>query len=75
MTKNILNYSFDKIPDRVVENIYIGDLLNAYDINELKSLGITHILICASYMEPLFPNVINNKFIFILSFTIIILIF
>lgn len=57
MTMNILNNSSDNEPDKIIENIYIGDLLNAYDINKLKEIGITHILICASYMDPIFPNV------------------
>ena len=54
---NILNNSSNNDPDQIKENIYIGDLKNAYDNDKLKELGITHVLICGSYMEPVFPNV------------------
>ncbi len=46
----------DTHPDMIRENLYIGNFLNASDKDTLKKLGITHILIFASYMEPLFPD-------------------
>jgi len=58
MAMNILGQTDDSIPDLIAENIYIGNLTNATNKEKLKELGITHILICASYIEPSFPNVI-----------------
>jgi hypothetical protein len=46
----------EKYPDLIKEKLYIGTILNASDIETLKLLGITHILIFASYIEPLFPQ-------------------
>jgi hypothetical protein len=43
-------------PDMIKEKLYIGTILNASDIGTLKYLGITHILIFASYIEPFFPK-------------------
>ncbi len=57
---NILGQSDDSTPDLITENILIGNLTNATNKKTLKELGITHILICASYIEPSFPNVIFN---------------
>jgi hypothetical protein len=57
MAMNILGQTDDSIPDLIAENIYIGNLTNATNKEKLKELGITHILICASYIEPSFPNV------------------
>lgn len=57
---NILGQTDDSIPDLITESIYIGNLTNATNKAKLKELGITHILICASYIEPSFPNVIFN---------------
>lgn len=54
---NILGQTDDSIPDFITENIYIGNITNANNKDKLEELGITHILICASYVEPSFPNV------------------
>lgn len=43
--------------DKLLNNLYIGDIIVANDKLELKGLGITHILICGSYIEPIYPNV------------------
>jgi hypothetical protein len=44
-------------PTLITDNIYIGNMTNASDKDSLKSLGITHILICGSYLEAYFPSV------------------
>ena len=48
----------DSYPENITDNLYIGNLSNATNKQKLNELGITHILICASYIEPTFPNVI-----------------
>lgn len=45
----------DRIPDKIDENLYIGNMFNASDKSILKELKITHILIFASDIEPSFP--------------------
>lgn len=64
MAMNILGQTDDSIPDLISDNIYIGNLTNATNKEKLKELGITHILICASYIEPSFPYVILNFLLF-----------
>jgi hypothetical protein len=54
------NKDFPK-PDIIIDKLYVGNLMTASDKEGLKTIGITHILISASYIEPLFPNVINNN--------------
>ena len=44
-------------PILITENIYIGNMTNASDKESLKKLGVTHILICGSYLEAYFPSV------------------
>ena len=46
----------EKYPDMIKDNLYMGNLINASDKESLKLLGITHILIFASYMDPQFPE-------------------
>ena len=46
----------EKYPDMIIDNLYMGNLINASDKESLKVLGITHILIFASYMDPQFPE-------------------
>ena len=60
MAMNILGQTDDSTPDLISDNIFIGNLTNATNKERLKELGITHILICASYIEPSFPNVNFN---------------
>lgn len=49
------NKSTDQ-PDKILNNLYLGNLMNASDKEALKKIGITHILIFASYIEPFFPT-------------------
>lgn len=46
----------NKCPDLIEERLYVGNMMNASDKETLKALGITHILIFASYIEPQFPS-------------------
>ena len=46
----------EKRPDLIKEKLYIGNMINACDKDTLLDLGITHILIFASYIEPQFPQ-------------------
>jgi hypothetical protein len=45
----------ERYPDMIKERLYVGNLINASDKENLKNLGITHILIFASYIDPQFP--------------------
>lgn len=45
-------------PTMISEKLYIGNLSVAGDREQLKSLGITHILICASLLDPPYPQVL-----------------
>jgi hypothetical protein len=45
-----------KMPDLIEENLYVGNMVSASEKETLQKLGITHILIFASYIEPMFPN-------------------
>jgi len=45
-------------PTLICDNIFIGNMTNANDKDSLKKLGITHILICGSYLDAYFPSVI-----------------
>jgi len=81
---NILGQTDESSPDLITASIYIGNLTNASNKEKLKELGITHILICGSYIDPVFPSVsiviINQKFYrkffrkFFFTFKIILLI-
>jgi hypothetical protein len=55
---NIFQRSEVNKPDLITDRLYIGNMMSAFDKDCLKQLGITHILICASYIEPTFPDVI-----------------
>jgi hypothetical protein len=61
---NIFESSDWSKPDLITDNLYIGTMVSAFDKSCLKELGITHILICASFIEPNFPDV-NSKFMFL----------
>lgn len=58
--ENIFNKQ-EKLPDLIKEKLYIGDIIDAGDKETLMNLGITHILIFASYIEPQFPNDFTYK--------------
>lgn len=51
----------DQCPDLVIDGLYIGNLFSASNKELLKGLGITNILIFASYIEPLFPDDFTYK--------------
>lgn len=44
-------------PEKILDNLYLGNFINAGDKECLQNLGITHILICASYLDPMYPEV------------------
>ena len=44
-------------PTKISEKLYIGNLSVASDKEQLKALGITHIMICASLLDPPYPKV------------------
>jgi hypothetical protein len=46
----------EKYPDMIKEKLYMGNMINASDKESLKKLGITHILIFASLIDPQFPS-------------------
>lgn len=46
-------------PTQISEQLYIGNLPVGSDKEQLKNLGITHIIIAASLLEPLYPEVIS----------------
>jgi hypothetical protein len=46
----------EKLPDLIEDRLYVGDMFVASDKENLNNLGITHILIFASYIEPLYPK-------------------
>ena len=48
-----------QFPTQIHERLYIGNLPIGWDKEQLKKLEITHILICASLLDPLYPNVLN----------------
>lgn len=44
-------------PTKISERLFIGNLSVGSDKEQLKTLGITHILICASLLDPPYPKV------------------
>ena len=70
MACNILGDSDESIPDIITDKIFIGNMTHASNKEKLQQLEITSILICASYIEPNFPNVKKKHFSF--NFEIII---
>lgn len=63
MAMSILGDNDNSVPDQVTEKMFIGNLANASNKEKLKEIGITHVLICGSYIEPVFPNVIYKIFL------------
>lgn len=57
MANNILGDSDESFPEMLTEKLFIGNMTHASNKEKLQKLGITNILICASYIEPNFPNV------------------
>ena len=51
----------DSTPTEVVTNIYIGSIGAAYNRDSLEALGITHVLVCADSIAPIFPSVFNHR--------------
>lgn len=49
--------------DEIMDSIYLGSINSAYDLDQLKKLGITHILSVISGFEAPFPN--NFKYLII----------
>lgn len=47
----------------VIPQLYIGDIQGAESYNELKALGITHIVQAMGGMQPMFPKEFHYKVI------------
>ena len=46
------------LPDEIIDRLYLGNMKSAENIDVLKILYISHILICASNLLPMYPEVI-----------------
>ena len=42
--------------DKIVDHLYLGDIRAAQDFDKLQQHGITHIVILASNLSPMFPD-------------------
>jgi hypothetical protein len=42
--------------NEIVPNLYIGDIASAYNKDELKQLGVTHIVTAILGVDPIFPK-------------------
>ena len=51
----------DCTPCEIIPNLYIGSIGAAYNRDTLESRDISHVLICASCIEPLFPTVFEYE--------------
>ncbi len=51
----------DATPTEIVPNLYIGSIGAAYNRDNLEAWNITHILICARYLDPLYPSVFKYQ--------------
>jgi hypothetical protein len=49
----------DGIPTEVVNGLYIGSIGAALNKNNLKELGITHIMCCCDRVKQAFPDVLQ----------------
>ena len=58
---NILGDSDETMPEMITDKIFMGNMSQASNKRKLEELGITSILICASYIEPIFPKVKKIK--------------
>lgn len=47
----------DDLPDKIIDKLFLGCMICAQNLNGLKKLNISHILIAAQYLEPCFPDV------------------
>lgn len=65
MACNILGDSDESMPEMLTDRIYIGNMSHASNQKKLEDLGITSILICATYIEPNFPKVNYLEFFFV----------
>ncbi len=43
-------------PNKIIDNLYVGDIDDAYNYDQLKKLGITHILAVGKFIEKRFPK-------------------
>jgi len=55
---NESSYNYNNTPNKITDNIYIGDLCDSADLKKLKRYGITHVLICGDddELQMHFPN-------------------
>jgi len=51
----------DKMPGAVFDDLFLGSVGTAYNLEVLKELGITHILTCAANIKPRFENEFKYK--------------
>lgn len=58
---NVFDSKNSAPPEKILDNFYLGNFINAGDKESLQNLGVTHILICASYLYPMYPEVIQKN--------------
>ena len=49
------------VPDQIIDKLYLGGMSSAEKIDTLYNLKISHILIAASYLQPIFPDKFSYK--------------
>lgn len=52
---------YNKPPHKVIENLYIGSMLESSNKTKLKELNITHILVCGNFLQIHFPSEFKYK--------------
>ena len=45
------------LPDEIIDKLYLGNMNHAENINGLNTLKISHILVSANWLKPVFPEV------------------
>ncbi len=56
--KSLLTYSFGGNVEgqKILDNIYLGSISSVYDVEELKKIGITHVVSVIAGFEPPYPD-------------------
>lgn len=44
-------------PNKIIENLYLGDCTDSENLQKLESLGIKYILIAGNWLKENFPQV------------------
>jgi len=53
----------DNIPAKIKDNLYIGSIGAAYNLNQLQEHGITHIMTVAKDIKPRFESNFTYKIV------------